>query len=239
MRNIKIISFTLLFLILFIGCNKNERNVNNVAPKDSKLDVEILSRAKQILFNDDDLILVVNISNEWDVMNNHLLFYNHSKLYGAEYLPAQRVESIKMNNIVIIKNDDLMAKSNRFISDIPKKYSYRFLTKEVTKGSHRISNKIIKKMFLDSKNNVVIDVLYSDDLYLGLRGFKALLDSDNLEKFNKKRQITYPISDLLIDYENNSIIIESISDKNILDRDQMIIESDDVMKDFYNQLIQK
>lgn len=241
MKDLKsIICFSFL-VIFFISCDNNERDIYKLIPKGSKLDLDILSSSKQIFFNGNDLVLVNDISDDWDIKNNHLLFYNNLKLYGAEYLPAQKVEFIDSNIIGIVKNAELESKSSRFISDIPKEYSYEFLESNKVNGNQRIGNKIIKKILINSVNrdSLVMNILYSDDLYIGLRGSKILKDDSTINKFNKKRQMIFSISDLIIDYDENIISIESLSDNNSLIRDNMIISSKEVINDFYKQIIEE
>lgn len=229
----------LCFVVTFlsIGCNAQEKkDVYAKFRLGTPLTVDILKGSEQIVQNESELILVYNISEQWDYYDPHLLFFNDSlKLYAACYFPSERIESLSNNVIKGYLNVKRNRRKYQYRNDLPKKYDLSLINMQ--SGHGRKSDKIIEKVEIDSTG--ITGVLYirqSENDYIGLRGKKLFVDSSFLENFTSIDTLRIPISKLSFRYEENKVSMSEITSNGRLIWDYMLVQDEIILDNFYSQL---
>ena len=231
-------SICILSVCLSIGCHaQNKKDVYQKIPLGTSLTKEILKSSNQIVPNGKELILVLNISEQWDYFDPHLLFFNDSlKLYAACYFPSDKIESVKDNTITGYLNSKRNLRRHQYKNDLPEKYRLKLLGKY--SGHGRKSDKLIKRIELDSGGKTTtIYIQKSDNPYIGVRGSKLLADSSFLENFTSTDTLQFSLSKLSIRYKENTVSVSEITPNNGIKWDYMLVSDQSLLDDFYQDLI--
>ncbi len=225
-------------IFLSIGCNTQERkDVYKKFPIGTTLTVEILRGSEQIVPNGSELILVYNISDQWDYFDPYLLFFDDSlNLYAASYFPSEKIESLNDNVIVCYLNAERNRRRSRHRNDLPEKYRLSLVS--VGNGHGRKSDKIIEKITVDSNGtNAIVQIRQSENAYIGLRGKKLFADSGFPENFILADTLVFPISKLSFRYKENTVSISEITSNNRLRWDYMLVPDKSILEDFYEDIL--
>ncbi|HEY4785681.1 MAG TPA: hypothetical protein VIH57_06515 [Bacteroidales bacterium] len=222
-----------LFILLCFSCVSDKNDVYKAIPRGSHLTKELLEHSEQIVQNKKDLILILNISKDWDIYNPHLLFFDSTlTLYSACYFPSEKIDSIKDGKIYGFLNESRYERKNWYRNDLPVKY--KLYLSNWNGGSEKRSNKIIEKMVFEF-DKVRLYVRKSEDVYAGVGWEKTNADSA-FSSFILSDTLEYPISELFFDKKNSTISTRNIGSGNRLVWDQMIVINESVWKDFYDQV---
>ncbi|HMU05779.1 MAG TPA: hypothetical protein PJ990_19230, partial [Saprospiraceae bacterium] len=210
-------------------------------PMNSRLTFELLKASEQVVQNENELILVYNISDQWDYYDPHLLFFNGSlKLYAACYFPSERIESVRENIIMAYKNERRYKRRSLYKNDLPKKYKLNLISSSDFNGSTREGNKIVDKIELDSVgSSAVLYILKSEDRYITVGVNSSNLDSAFLQNFTIHDTLEYRVSDLQLDYNNKYIQINKINNDNSLIKEKLMVSDNAILDQFYHQLFYK
>ncbi len=220
-----------------MGCNVQEKkDVYSRLELGIPLTVDILKDSEQIVKNESELIIVYNISDQWDYYAPHLLFFNDSlKLYAACYFPSERIESLNNNIITGYLNTMRNQRISEYRNDLPEKYRLSLIKKRNSHG--RKSDKLIEKIKIDSTGTSgILHVLQSKIAYVGLRGKKLFENSNFLENYTSTDILRIPISKLSFRYEENTVSINEITSNDRLIWDYMLVPEMMIIDDFYKEL---
>jgi hypothetical protein len=227
-KNSGVIYLLPIIVGFFLGCNISYNNdVYNYVPKGTLLSVELLKKSEQIIVIDTSLILMYNISNDFEKYDPHLLFFNKKrKLSSACYFPSEMVDSIKGQKIYCLLNDSRYKRRSEYRNDIPNGFVFSF--NKNNEGEIYRSEREIDEITLDS--------VFSVTLYV--RDKVSSLSEGNLPKNVMLRNLLplkYPINRFLLNYQNGMLSIRKFEDgylltENLMFSDRAIIEK------FYNQL---
>lgn len=224
-------------VFFFIGCNgKAKKDVYKKFPIGTTLTIDILKGSEQIVINDSELILVYNISEQWDYFDPHLLFFDDKqKLYAACYFPSENIESINDNTIVGNLNTTRNLRSHKYRNDLPEKYSLSLVSTD--DSYERKSDKIIEKIEIDSSStNAILYVKQSENTHIGLRDKTNFVDSGFLENFVLADTLEFPISKLSFSYNESTVSVsEAISDNRLM-RDYLLVPEKSILENFYNNI---
>ena len=229
--------FFSMTIFLSIGCNAQERkDVYKKFPIGTTLTVDILRESEQIVPNGSELILVYNISDQWDYFDPHLLFFDDSlKLYAASYFPSEKIESLNDNVIVCYLNAKRNRRRHQYRSDLPEKY--RLSLTNLGNGHGRKSDKVIEEIEIDSiGTTAILHIKQSQNAYIGLRGKKLFADSSFLENFVLADTLIFPISKLSFRYKENTVSISEITSNDRLRWDYMLVPEKSILEDFYHDI---
>lgn len=214
-------------------------DIYKVIPKGSSLDIDILKESRQIIPYESDLVLNLDISNEWNRFEPHLLFYDKElKLYAASYFPSLQVENLKDGIIKGVLHEQVESRKNKFISKLPSKYKTKFISRRVV-GGRRFSDKIVEKIELNSnKRDVKMVVKVSNERYAGLQWNREIGTDENFTKnFTKSDSIELPLIQLNFEYDKGVVFTLSLGINNQLVRENILIIDPAILDDFYNELI--
>src|ERR1044072_5386715 len=156
-------------VLINISC-ASKRDIYDTFPLGSQISFEILSKAGQIIPINKGLVLVYNSSENWEYVDNHVLFFEKNIFYASCYLPSIKIDSIKANVLYATLDSVKYKRSNHLECDLPKNYSVSF-TSKVGGRSGRKSDKIVNRISFSStkENEILLDVMRSEDQYQGLR----------------------------------------------------------------------
>lgn len=209
-------------ILLFLNRCRMGTNVYKDFPKGTVLSLDILKKAKQIIKNNHDIVLVINVSKSWDKSINYLLFFNASNiLYSASYLPSIRVDSVFKGVLYATEKQTEDAIPRKYITDLPDGYSIHLSEKKVTAGGWEC-NKVIEQ--LNYKNDSIRMVIRkSDDLY-ACGGWNSDADTSAFFKnFKILDTLSYPLSELYIDYKSQLLMIPKNRDGYYLISDRFVV----------------
>lgn len=235
----KAICNILYYILVFfsVGCNAQEKkDIYTEFPLGTLLTTDILQGSEQIILNESELILMYNISDQWDYFDPHLLFFNDSlKLYAASYFPSEKIESVNNNVITGYLNTKRNLRRNEYRNDMPEKYRLSLIN--IQNGHGRKSDKIIERIELNlSDTTVILHIRQSENAYIGIKGKELFADSNFLENFTTTDILQFPISDINIRYEENTVSISEITTNDRLRWDYMLVPKRLILDDFYNEL---
>jgi hypothetical protein len=227
----------ILPFLLLIGCVNHKNDVYVKYPKGAKLTKEIFTDAKQIIIDKENniRIVVVNISDDWDTYDPHLLFYNSSlKLISSCYYASEKIDSIKNGIIYGILNEQRNRRKIWYRNDLPEGFAL-LLTKRKG-GSSKISNKVIDEVLI-ANEQITLIVSKAKDIYAGLQWKLSLgRTSTFFDVFTLQDTLTYPLSQFHLDYKEQIISTTSINNRNELILDKMIIPDKQTLNSFYEQI---
>ncbi len=236
----KDITLFVAFIVVFLtNCGvANNNDVYIKYPIGSKLTLDVLRKAEQIYPNKLDVILLVNISDNPEKYDPHLLFYDSTlTLYSACYFVSEKIEKINMNVITAFLNEERSLRKKYYREDLPSKYKFDLIVFEG--GAGQQCNKIIQKSEMDSS-------VFSVDLYvkksLGLySGYRNDVFSDSVMKkeFFVNDTLSCLIRDLHFDYQKKMISVRNRDINNHLIWDEMLVGNVLVLDTIYSQIWKK
>lgn len=229
--------FILLFFmsLISIGCVVDKNDVYKKIPKGSKLEKEILSASEQIYEYDSSLILVLDISQDWDVYDPHLLFFDKNLyLIAGCYFPSGKIDSISHDTIYGLLNPIREQRKGWYRNDLPPNF-HLFLEKFDEEASERQSNKLVNEI-IANENQVKLIVLRSENLYAGLQWSSRNADADIFKRFTINDTLFFSISELHINYEEQILSTRFTNSRNRIIRDIMIVPDKNEIDNLYNEI---
>jgi hypothetical protein len=236
--NYSIVLF-LIFLCFSCGINRNN-DVYKKFPLGSTLNDSILKGSIQIIPHNLDLILLYDISNEWNVFSPHLLFYDSTlKFYASSFFPSDKIDSIKNNVINAVVFEERMKRRKLFRNDLPLKYDLNLCGQKSIKGNFNKSNKIVEKIIFDhNSDTLTLYIRKSDDIYYGV-GYRRSPDTDSIffNNVTKQDTIQFSLADVLFDFKRG-VIKRKYIESDTLIREEMILLDNSILTSFYHQIKQ-
>ena len=229
----------IITLVVVMSCGVNQRNdVYLELPKGTKINIDLLKRADQIVISDKEVILIYNTCKDGEFYNPHLMFFDKDmELYSAAYFASEKIESISNGVIKGYKNELRASRINAFQYEIPDKYSIDLITRR-DNGSGNIANKVIESIYIDSTDLTLrISIRTSKDLHSISHEYLR----DNLDlslELPIKDTLEFELTDLKLDYRNGKISSRSMQDKGKT-WDHMLIIDKKLLDDFYDNLFRK
>ncbi len=178
--------YCMVVLLSFGCCVQEKKDVYSKVPLGSPLTLELLKGSEQVVSNGEELILVYNISEQWDYFDPHLLFFDdRSKLYAACYFPSENIESVKENVIVGYQNEVRCKRRDEYRNDLPKKYRLNLISSSNWNGSGQEGNKVVVKIELDSTGSMAtLHVMKSEERNVTVGQTGSYSDAVFLVMFN-------------------------------------------------------
>ena len=226
----------LVLIGLFSSCIYKDNDVFNKFEKGSKLTYGMLNKTDQIFLLDTVIVLLVRTNKSDFSYAKHLLFYDKNLyLFSATYLPSNKIDSIKDGGIFCGLNEYAYQKRNLYRNILPLNLKFHFTNLE--RSTIIFHDKIVTKIEIDSNNlDVTLTFIYPNDkenFFIHNDEKKSI--KEILKLFNKTGSFTYPLSNLLFDYDNKKIEI-SESNNNKLKIDSMNIADENILNNFYSKL---
>lgn len=229
-------------VLLSFGCSAQEKkDVYRKVPLGSPLTLGLLKSCEQVVPNGADLILVYNISEQWDYFDPHLLFFDDSlKLYSACYFPSERIESVEENVITGYLNAARNERRGWYRNDLPEKYRLNLISSNNLNGSMREGNKVVGKIELDSTGSfVTLHVMKSEKRFITVGRTASYSDAAFLQNFTLPDTLKLGLPELRFDYAGNRISTRQLNAGNRLVSDYMLVPEKSVLDDFYRDLFIK
>lgn len=230
---------TIIFFCCF-SCGINSGNdIYKKFPVGSLLSDTILKGADQIIPNNSDLILLYDISTEWDDFSPHLLFYDSTlRLYAASFFPSAKIDSIKNNVINAVVFDNRIKNKRSFRNDLPKKYQLNLYSSERVTTSFNRANKLVEKIELGTGGeSLIFYILKSNDMFVAAGNERSpTTDPAFLKNFTIRDTIKYPITDIIFDFDK-SVVKRKFMESNTFIHEQMMLVNKCVLLNIYQEII--
>lgn len=228
-----------IFLVGVKCTNRSHYDIYDQFPIGSELSDTILKKSDQVIPHNKDVIIVYDLSPNWDEFWPHLLFYDSSRhLYAGAFFPSKKIDSIKLDLISGVNVTNRKKNLSLFHVKIPDKYKINLTDVSATKGGLNQSNKILKKAELTGDGEKVrLYINKSSNIYLGV-GYQRSHSTDSafFSQFILPDTIVYPITELSFNYRKGVVEREFIDSHKVI-REEIWVADRTVLLNLFHEII--
>jgi hypothetical protein len=235
------VTVTLLTLIFIVdGCGLTGKNrLYETISKNSTLTAEVIFQSDQIVGNNEDLLLIYDISTDVEKYDPYILFYNSErKLVGTCYFASQKIERINNDTIVGELNESRQSRPDRFQFDIPSNYHLDLQKVDIRKGSLRMSNKIIKSIDFDENlMKAELTLKVSENSFEWTDRSRIPGNLTELDSLYPDSVVIFDLADLVFKQDDDMVI--STTSRNLYGKriiEEMIVFESKVMEEFLSSI---
>jgi len=233
---------SILCILIICGCiNCGIRRGNDIykkIPIGSQLSLKTLRDADQIIINKSDLILLYDISDDWNHFSPHLLFYDSTlKLYAASFFSSDKIDSLNDNIISGILFESRATRKKLYRNDLPKAYQLNLYNSKTVTTSFNRANTIIESMELSANGkDITLSIRRSKDMFIGV-GYQRSPKNDLVffQNFTIPDTIVYSMSEIIFDF-NRSVLKRKFIESNQMIREEMIFVNLSTLENFYSKI---
>ncbi len=232
-QRILLIAFTLAVLS---GCSiKPSNDIYTTFPKGSKLTTDVLRKSKQIIAVNNDIILLAIVTPDQERYNPHLLFYDSTlNLQSASFIPALTIDSLKADTLYTRLVSEKEKRKRLYRREMSPRYIITY-TGEFDDKSPNWSNKLVSTLDIDGKDTKV-RISFKESPHDVNTGFRKPLKT---EAFTAENSLICDLNEIIFDYEAGEITITSTNTSGKIIHDHMIIQSPEILDDFYKKLLER